>query len=154
MYQTCLRSLLKLRFLVFFPSSSDGYWQNSFPWTVELMDAMPSRPAKGISLKLHLLLKAYLTRSGPTRVIFLLLESESGVVQSCPTSCDPHGLGPTRLLQPWNSPGKNTGVDCHFLLQGNLPNPGIKPGYPTLEADALTSEPPGKSPKLSIIVYN
>ena len=30
----------------------------------------------------------------------------------------PHGLLPTRLLPPWNSPGKNTGVGCHFLLQG------------------------------------
>ena len=29
----------------------------------------------------------------------------------------PHGLQPTRLLHPWDSPGKNTGVGCHFLLQ-------------------------------------
>ena len=29
-----------------------------------------------------------------------------------------HGLQPTRLLRPWNSPGKSTGVGCHFLLQG------------------------------------
>ena len=29
----------------------------------------------------------------------------------------PHGLQPTRLLSPWDSPGKNTGVGCHFLLQ-------------------------------------
>ena len=28
-----------------------------------------------------------------------------------------HGLRPTRLLRPWDSPGKNTGVGCHFLLQ-------------------------------------
>ena len=26
--------------------------------------------------------------------------------------------------------GKNTGVGCHFLLQGNLPDPGIKPAFP------------------------
>ena len=31
----------------------------------------------------------------------------------------PHGLWPARLLCPWSSPGKNTGVDCHFLLQGS-----------------------------------
>ena len=30
----------------------------------------------------------------------------------------PHGLWPTRLLRPWDSPGKNTGVSCHTLLQG------------------------------------
>ena len=29
----------------------------------------------------------------------------------------PHRRQPTRLLCPWDSPGKNTGVDCHFLLQ-------------------------------------
>ena len=28
-----------------------------------------------------------------------------------------HGLQPTRLPRPWDSPGKNTGVGCHFLLQ-------------------------------------
>ena len=31
-------------------------------------------------------------------------------------SLRPHGAQPTRLLSPWNSPGKNTGVGCHFLL--------------------------------------
>ena len=29
----------------------------------------------------------------------------------------PHRLQPTRLPRPWDSPGKNTGVSCHFLLQ-------------------------------------
>ena len=34
----------------------------------------------------------------------------------------PHGLSqPARLLCPWNSPGKNTGVGCHLLLQGIFP---------------------------------
>ena len=32
-------------------------------------------------------------------------------------SVQPHRWQPTRLLCPWDSPGKNTGVDCHFLLQ-------------------------------------
>ena len=32
-------------------------------------------------------------------------------------SVQPHGLQPTRLPCPWDSPGKNTGVGCHFLLQ-------------------------------------
>ena len=38
-------------------------------------------------------------------------------LQSCPTLCDPHRRQPTRLRCPWDSPGKNTGVGCHFLLQ-------------------------------------
>ena len=33
----------------------------------------------------------------------------------------PHRLQPTRLPRPWDSPGKNTGVGCHFLLQGIFP---------------------------------
>ena len=32
-------------------------------------------------------------------------------------SSRPHRRQPTRLLRPWDSPGKNTGVGCHFLLQ-------------------------------------
>ena len=32
-------------------------------------------------------------------------------------SVRPHRQQPTRLPRPWNSPGKNTGVGCHFLLQ-------------------------------------
>src|SRR5574340_65442 len=37
-------------------------------------------------------------------------------LQSCPT-LRPHRRQPTRLPHPWDSPGKNTGVGCHFLLQ-------------------------------------
>ena len=43
-----------------------------------------------------------------------------------------------------DSPGKNTRVDFYALLQGNLPNPGIKPRSPILQADSLSSELPGK----------
>ena len=38
------------------------------------------------------------------------------VTQSCPT-LRPHGLQPTRLLCPWDFPGKDTGVGSHFFLQ-------------------------------------
>ena len=38
-------------------------------------------------------------------------------LQSCPTLCDPIDGQPTRLPLPWDYPGKNTGVGCHFLLQ-------------------------------------
>ena len=42
------------------------------------------------------------------------------------------------------SPGKNTGVACHALLQGVFPCPGIEPRSSTLQADSLLSEPPGQ----------
>ena len=36
-------------------------------------------------------------------------------------SLQPHRLQPAKLLCPWDSPGKNTGVGCHALLQGIFP---------------------------------
>ena len=42
----------------------------------------------------------------------------------------PHRLQPTRLLRPWDFPGKNTGVGCHFLLQGIFLTQGSNPGLP------------------------
>ena len=36
---------------------------------------------------------------------------------SCVRLNGPHGRQPTRLPYPWDSPGKNIGVSCHFLLQ-------------------------------------
>ena len=45
-------------------------------------------------------------------------------------SLQPHGLQPARLLCPWDSPAKNTGVDCHDLLQGIFTTQGLNPGLP------------------------
>ena len=45
------------------------------------------------------------------------------------------------LYSPWNSPGQNTGVGSLSLLQGNLPNSGIKTKSPVLQVDSLPSEP-------------
>ena len=47
------------------------------------------------------------------------------VAQSCPTLCNPMDCSPTRLLYPWNFLGKNTGVSCHFLLQGLFLTQGL-----------------------------
>ena len=59
-----------------------------------------------------------------------LSESESDVAQPGPTLCDP-----VDCSQPCSSihgifPGKNTGVGCHFLLQGIFPTQGLSPGCP------------------------
>ena len=37
-----------------------------------------------------------------------------------PMDCSPPGFSVLGILYPWNSPGKNTGVYCHALLQGNF----------------------------------
>ena len=55
-------------------------------------------------------------------------ESESEVAQLCPTLCNP--MQPKRLLCPWDFPGENTGVGCHFLLQEIFPTWGSNPGLP------------------------
>ena len=60
-------------------------------------------------------------------------EKESEVAQSCPTLCNPMDCslpGCEEPLSPWNSPGKNTRVGCHFLLQGIFPTQGSNPGLP------------------------
>ena len=54
---------------------------------------------------------------------------------------------------PWDFPGKNTRMGCHFLIQGNLSNPGIEPTSPVSPALAgrfFTTEPPGKPQKFII----
>ena len=63
------------------------------------------------------------------------------VVSDSVTSC---GLYPARLLGPWDSPGKTTAVGCQFLLQGLFLTHGSNLGSPTLQAESLPSEPPGK----------
>ena len=57
-----------------------------------------------------------------TRCYLRQIVRESEVAQLCPDSVRPHGLQPTRLLRPWEFPGKNTGVDCHCLLRILLVN--------------------------------
>ena len=45
-------------------------------------------------------------------------------LQLCPPLCDSIS---TRLLSPWDSPGKNTGVGCHAFLQGIFPTQKLNP---------------------------
>ena len=69
------------------------------------------------------------------RVKSSMRETSSDLVaQSCPTL---ENL--TKLLCPWNSPGKNNGIGSHSLLS----DPGMEPGPPALQADSSLSEPPG-----------
>ena len=56
----------------------------------------------------------------------------------------PDSLKSHWLYCPWNSLGQNTRVGNLSLLQGNVPNPGIEPGSPALQADSLLIEPSGK----------
>ena len=55
-------------------------------------------------------------------------------IQSCLTLCYPMDYSPTRLLCPWDSPGKNTGMGGPCPPPGDLPDPGIKPASLTSPA--------------------
>ena len=60
-----------------------------------------------------------------------------------------HGLQPTRLLCPWDFPGVNTGVGCHFLVQGIFLTQGSDLCLLCLlhwQADFLPLVPPGRPP--------
>ena len=61
-------------------------------------------------------------------------------------SVRPHRWQPTRLPHPWDSPGKNTGVGCHFLLQCMKvkSESEVVQSCPTL-SDPTDYSPPGSS---------
>ena len=55
-------------------------------------------------------------KAGTTFVNYIPAAAAAKSLQLCLT-VRPHRRQPTRLPRPWDSPGKNTGVGCHFLLQ-------------------------------------
>ena len=59
----------------------------------------------------------------------------------------PHRWQPNRLLHPWDSPGKNTGVGCHFLLQCmKMKNESeVAQSCPTVSGDRMDCSLPGSS---------
>ena len=77
----------------------------------------------------------------PTRTIFSC--PKVLVAQSCLTLWDPTDCSFTRFLCPWDSPGKNTGVDSHFLLHGIFLTQGLNLGLLHCR-QTLPSEPPWK----------
>ena len=64
------------------------------------------------------------------------------VTKLCLTLLWPQGLQPTRLLCPWDFPGKNIGMDCHFLRQRILIQ--VLNHVSCIAGRFFTAEPPGK----------
>ena len=59
-------------------------------------------------------------------------------LQLCPTLCDPRDGSPPGSPRPWDSPGKGTGVGCHFFLQLRIPSKSLtKNIFTYLEAKFL-----------------
>ena len=68
-------------------------------------------------------------------------------LQLCPILCDPMDSMDPRLLCPLDSPGKNTGVGCHALLQRTFLTQGLNPHllcFLHWQAGSLPLVPPGK----------
>ena len=59
----------------------------------------------------------------------LKITAAAKLLQSCPTLCDPIDGSPPGSPRPWDSPGKNTGVGCHCLLQRVLQLLFFEGGY-------------------------
>ena len=94
------------------------------------------------------------SNSEAVKISSVLLESSVCLVaQLCPVLCNLMGCSPPGSSVHGDSPGKNTGVGCHALLQGNLPNPGIKPRSPTLQVDSLPSRHQGSPRRLEWVSY-
>ena len=75
-------------------------------------------------------------------------------LQACPALCDPMNCSPPGSC-PWDSPGKNTGMGCHLLLQGIFPTQGSNQrllGLLHWQAGSLPPVPPGKPPGLSMTI--
>ena len=74
------------------------------------------------------------------------------VARSCLTLSVTPWTGACQLLCPWDFPGKNTGVGCHFLLQGIFPTKGSNSSLvsPVLAARFFTAVPPGKPHLLQV----
>ena len=75
---------------------------------------------------------------------------ESEVAQSCPTFCDPVDCVARQAPPSMGFPKQEYWSGLPFPSPGDLPHPGIEPRSPTLQAYALSSEPPGKPKDLLI----
>ena len=77
--------------------------------------------------------------------LYVYAAATAKLLQSCPT-LQPHRRQPTSLSRPWDSPGKNTGVGCHFLLQCMKvkSESEVTQSCPTL-SDPMDCSPPGSS---------
>ena len=83
----------------------------------------------------------------PETITTLLIgDAAAKPLQSCQTLCNPIDGSPPGSPHPWDSPGKNTGVGCHFLLQCMKvkSESEVAQSCPTL-SDPMDCSPPGPS---------
>ena len=117
-------------------------WKTAWQFLTNLNILLPYNPAVvllGIySNELKIYVHARTCRSF-TVALFIIVKTQKQtclsivlclVAESCPTLCDPMDCSPPGSSVHGDSPGKNTGVGCHALLQGTFPTQGSNPGLP------------------------
>ena len=81
--------------------------------------------------------KRVTTVKSSSNAVMLVLYVRLCVCSVVSNSLQLHGLQPTRLLCPWDSPGKNTRVGCHFFLQGIFLTQELDRGLLHWQVDSL-----------------
>ena len=117
-------------------------------------------PGMDTGVGCHVLLQGIFLTQGSNPCLLCLLHWQVGSLQLSPpyhlfscsvvsSSLQPHGLQPARLLCLWDFPGKNTGVGCHFLLQGFFPTQESNLcllHWQGLTCGSFSAKPPGEPP--------
>ena len=106
-----------------------GWWRGSFRYCTKLTGKQTEQALFMLTLIkrtyqyfLYLFQRSKNFYFSPQKTVMISSVSCSGV----PDSLQPHGPQPTRLLCPWDFPGKNTGMGCHSFSRGSSwPRDGI-----------------------------
>ena len=126
----------------------EGTQDHAIPWVSRSLVCQPSSVQFLVFLCLFYNLQSFTRRRrgkcmSSTFPFVLCAKS----LQSCLTLCEAPWTVAPRLLCPWDSPGRNTGVGCHFLLQGIFPTQRWNPHVLCIlhwQAGSLPLAPPGK----------
>ena len=115
---------------------------NSQVWSLGRTGWMDWLQSKGLS-------RIFSNSHRVSGLLFPILTAAAAAAESHQSVCDsvrPHRRQPTRLRCPWDSPGKNTGVGCRFLLQCMKvkSESEVTQSCPTL-SDPMDCSPPGSS---------
>ena len=106
-------------------------------FSVLIMKGLTPLPKQAVKVSTHIDLEWLHALSAAVPDLLMVLLFFCMLSQSCLTSCNPSVT--SQAPCPWDSPGKNTGVGCHFLLQGIFSTQGSKFMSPACwQADSTT----------------
>ena len=119
--------ILKLATHQWLPSREQRLWARSCARYFVCLSLILSVILWGKVINTHLWMRTPIIKTGKLPSVILLVHGRASIRRGCCCCCRvasvvsdsvrPHRRQPTRLPRPWGSPGKNTGMGCHFLLQ-------------------------------------